>query len=87
MPAVTTEEHLKAARAMTASISVYSEIEDMIRLGAYKKGHDLRSDRSVELRPLIESFLKQTPEEKSDFHVTVSALEALVAEDSSESTL
>jgi len=87
MPAVTTKEHLKAARAMTASISVYSEIEDMIRLGAYKKGHDLRSDRSVELRPLIESFLKQTPEEKSDFHVTVSALEALVAEDSSESTL
>ena len=87
MPAVTTEEHLKAARAMTASISVYSEIEDMIRLGAYKKGHDLRSDRSVELRPLIESFLKQTPEEKSDFHTTVSALEALVAEDSSENTL
>mgnify|MGYP001191378640 CR=1 FL=1 len=63
------------------------EIEDMIRLGAYKKGHDLRSDRSVELRPLIESFLKQTPEEKSDFHTTVSALEALVAEDSSENTL
>ncbi|MAJ28850.1 EscN/YscN/HrcN family type III secretion system ATPase [bacterium TMED181] len=70
MPAVVTPEHLNAARGLTESLATYAEIEDLIRLGAYKHGQDEKSDRAARLKPAIEKFLRQPPEEASGFDST-----------------
>ncbi|OUU20922.1 MAG: EscN/YscN/HrcN family type III secretion system ATPase [Planctomycetia bacterium TMED53] len=74
MPAVVSEDHLKAARKLTELIATYAEIEDMIRLGAYKKGQDMGADTAAEMRPAIESFLRQEPKEFSAYEETLSRL-------------
>lgn len=40
-------------------ISTYEDMEELIRLGAYRKGTDPKVDRALELYPKIESFLSQ----------------------------
>ena len=80
MPAVVAEDHLQAARSLRESLAVYSEIEDLIRLGAFKQGQDARADRAARLKPQIEKFLRQSPEEQSGFEQTRDRLIALVSE-------
>ncbi|MGB1071320.1 MAG: FliI/YscN family ATPase, partial [Planctomycetota bacterium] len=80
MPAVVAEDHLQAARSLRESLAVYSEIEDLIRLGAFKQGQDARADRAARLKPQIEKFLRQLPEEQSGYEQTRDRLIALVSE-------
>ncbi|MEC9475605.1 MAG: FliI/YscN family ATPase [Planctomycetota bacterium] len=70
MKSVVDPEHFKAARSLVEMVAVHKEIEDMVRLGAYVKGHDSRSDRAIESIPSIEQLLRQDPEEASDFFET-----------------
>ncbi|MEE2883615.1 MAG: FliI/YscN family ATPase [Planctomycetota bacterium] len=70
MKSVVDEEHFEAARSLVEKVAIHSEIEDMVRLGAYVKGHDLRSDEAIDAIPLIEKLLRQEPEVASDFFET-----------------
>jgi len=47
------------------TITTYEDMEELIRLGAYRKGTDPLVDRSIELRPAIEAFLSQDKEERT----------------------
>ena len=47
-------------------MSVYDDMAELIRLGAYRHGTDPAVDRAVELRPGLEHFLSQRREERSD---------------------
>jgi flagellum-specific ATP synthase len=44
-------------------LSLYEDMAELIRLGAYRKGSDARVDRAILLYDGIETFLKQTPYE------------------------
>ena len=79
MPAVVSTEHLEAARKLKESLSIYSEIEDLIRLGAFKQGQDARADRAAQLKPAIETFLRQQPAESSDFSSTMEQLFSVIS--------
>ncbi len=83
MPAVVSEEHLFAARKLTEMLATYSEIEDLIRLGAYKRGQDLRADLAADLRPEIEQFLRQDPSETSTYEETRNQLISLLEQSAS----
>lgn len=48
-------------------ISVYEEMGDMIRLGAYRAGSDPTIDEAIRLRDDLEAFLGQDKNERSDF--------------------
>jgi flagellum-specific ATP synthase len=67
----------KAAQAVTRLISAYTEIEDMINLGAYKIGTNPAVDEAIAKHEAIEQFLVQAVDEKSSLDETLRALGAI----------
>lgn len=57
-------EHKKSAELLRERLSTYINSEDLINIGAYKKGTSREIDQAVRLYPEIISFLKQGTEEK-----------------------
>ena len=53
---------LRARRLM----ATYEDMEEMIRLGAYRAGTDPRIDEAIRFQPALEEFLRQTKNERSD---------------------
>ncbi len=47
-------------------MTLYDDMAELIRIGAYKQGSDQDTDRAVALNDHFESFLHQRPDEKSD---------------------
>jgi flagellum-specific ATP synthase len=46
-------------------MSVFADMEELIRLGAYRKGSDPKVDRAIALNPALEAFLSQDREERT----------------------
>jgi flagellum-specific ATP synthase len=57
-------EHLKASERIRELLSTYTNSEDLIQIGAYKKGSSREIDESILFHPKIISFLKQGVNEK-----------------------
>ena len=57
----------------------YTEMEEIIRLGAYTKGSDEMLDRAINLEPAITAFLKQKNTEPANFEQCYSNLNAIVS--------
>jgi len=61
-------------------MSIYSDMEELIRLGAYRKGSDPKVDRAIAINPALEAFLGQSREETTTIAEGYRQLEAIVAE-------
>lgn len=59
-------------------LSVYSDMEELIRLGAYRKGSDPKVDRAIAINPALEVFLSQQREERTSIADGYVMLEAIV---------
>ncbi len=59
MPRVSTPEEMKTADEARRLLADYREIEDLLRIGAYKPGADARSDRAIAARDTLLAFLQQ----------------------------
>jgi len=59
MGEVTSGEHLEAAGRIRRVAALYREIEDMVNIGAYRKGASRRFDMAVEAMPLVREFAAQ----------------------------
>lgn len=59
MPAVTSEEHARAAATMRQLLSSWVRSEDLVRIGAYKPGSDRDLDRALQFRPALRKYLVQ----------------------------
>jgi flagellum-specific ATP synthase len=44
-------------------MSIFSDMEELIRLGAYRKGSDPKVDRAIAINPALEAFLSQSRED------------------------
>jgi flagellum-specific ATP synthase len=64
----------KAREAM----STFADMEELIRLGAYRKGSDLSVDRAISLYPALEAFLGQQREERTTIADGYTMLEAIL---------
>ena len=78
MAQVTTPEHQRAARQLKELYSTFEKIREMIPLGGYTPGMDGKTDRSVQLAPRIERFLRQDVRDAAELDSSVSALSKLV---------
>ncbi|HYD87770.1 MAG TPA: flagellar protein export ATPase FliI [Vitreimonas sp.] len=58
------EENVLVAKARQA-LSLYAEMEELIRIGAYKPGADLEVDEAVRVRPALEAFLTQSRDDRT----------------------
>lgn len=52
-------EHVKAAERLRELYYTYNKSEDLINIGAYKRGTSKEIDQAIEFEPLITNFLKQ----------------------------
>lgn len=65
-------------------MSIFSDMEELIRLGAYRKGSDPKVDRAIALQPAFEAFLSQQREERTSIADGYKMLEAIVGKDGAD---
>ena len=63
MPGCQTPEERLVVRQAREALSAYSNMEELIRIGAYRAGADPLIDRAIALNPAVEAFLSQDPDE------------------------
>ena len=61
----------KAAEKLRELLSTYYNSEDLINIGAYKKGSSKEIDEAIKIHPQIISFLKQGTHEKMTIQESV----------------
>jgi flagellum-specific ATP synthase len=71
MNQVVTKEHRQAAEKLRSLLSAYINAEDLINIGAYKRGSSAEIDEAIHFYPKIIEFLKQ------DVHESVTKEESL----------
>ena len=65
---------IKAASIIRRHLAVYAESEDLINVGAYKQGTNLRIDEAISKREALETFLCQEIGEKAELNDTLRLL-------------
>ena len=79
MPGCNSAEETRYIQAARRLMSTYEDMEDMIRLGAYRKGSDSSVDQSIEFHNKLEHFLTQDINEFSDLEDGFRQLRELLA--------
>jgi flagellum-specific ATP synthase len=74
MKEIVAENHYSLAGELKENVAVYKESEDLINIGAYVKGSNLKIDRAITLNPKINAFLKQDITESYTFNETLDLL-------------
>ena len=77
MSAIADKEHKQAAGKLKNVLATYHDAEDLINIGAYKKGSNPDIDYSIEKIKPVNEFLMQATDEKVTFEQTVKLLEQL----------
>jgi len=67
MPMVTSDFHQAAARAFKQAYSLYQQNKDLVAIGAYNQGADVKIDRAIRLKPAMDQFLQQGMKEVIPF--------------------
>jgi flagellum-specific ATP synthase len=63
MPDVTTRPHQDAAQTIRELMAAYRDHEDLISIGAYRRGANRQVDVAIDLQDAINNFLRQRVEE------------------------
>ncbi|KMJ58729.1 ATP synthase [Bacillus sp. LL01] len=71
-------EHKRAAEFLREKLSKYYQAEDLINIGAYKRGSSREIDDAIQTYPAIIKYLKQEVEEKWGFADTKAELSNLM---------
>jgi flagellum-specific ATP synthase len=61
------------------TLAAWSNMEELIRIGAYRAGTDPQIDRAIELNPALETFLAQDKDEVSTLDETFEQLDGILA--------
>ncbi len=70
MDSVISREHRQLAQVIRENLAVFREAEDLISIGAYKKGANARLDQAVQMQPAIEAFLRQAHDDPTEWGQT-----------------
>lgn len=71
-------EQVQAARRLRECLSLLQSTEDLIRIGAYVSGSDVKVDAGIRVQDDLNSFLRQLPGERSSMDETVDRMRELV---------
>ena len=80
MPDIVEPDHLRWAAFIKNNMAVYRKAQDLIHIGAYKKGTDPAIDQAIDLNEGINALLCQATDEPCPFADTVERLKALAGE-------
>ncbi|MDP0482136.1 flagellar protein export ATPase FliI [Bacillus subtilis] len=77
MSNISTKQHLDAANKFRELLSTYQNSEDLINIGAYKRGSSREIDEAIQFYPQLIQFLKQGTDEPALLEESVAALTSL----------
>lgn len=77
MSSIVDSEHKEAAGKLKNVLATYQEAEDLINIGAYKKGSNSNIDYAIEKIDTVNEFLLQETYDKFSFEEILEMLEAL----------
>jgi FliI/YscN family ATPase len=77
MPDICDAEHLKAARTMRKMLGIYTDNEDAISIGAYRRGSNQEIDDAITIKPKIDDFLQQPVEDQAQLDITINRIKEL----------
>ena len=77
MSSIADKEHKEAAGKLKNVLATYQEAEDLINIGAYKKGSNSNIDYAIEKIDSVNDFLLQETHDKFSFEEILNMLEAL----------
>jgi len=80
MKDVTTTQHQAAAMTIRQLLAAYAEHEDLLSIGAYRRGSNRMVDVAVEMREAIEGMLKQSTDSALPFDAVVERLTTLAGQ-------
>jgi len=66
MPRSCDPEYWPAVQQAKRLLSIYGDMEELIRLGAYRAGSNAETDEAIRLFPALEAFLSQGKEEATN---------------------
>ncbi|WCM20977.1 FliI/YscN family ATPase [Paraburkholderia bryophila] len=79
MNRVADKAQLADANGVRDWLARYEEIEMLLQIGEYERGHDAETDLAIERRPAIQQFLRQPYDRSSEWDDTRALLHALRA--------
>ncbi|MGP3560950.1 flagellar protein export ATPase FliI [Geobacillus sp. BK01] len=79
MPHIISAEHREAASRLRRLLSTYIDSEDLIQIGAYKRGSSLEIDEAIQFYPQIMAFCRQEIDEKTTRAESIDALLRLMS--------
>jgi flagellum-specific ATP synthase len=74
MPGCNAPEEQAVVNETRRILSVYDNMAELIRLGAYRAGSDPEVDRAITLFPKLDAFLAQRKEERGELSTGYSQL-------------
>lgn len=74
---IASPEHVKAAERLRELYYTYDKSEDLINIGAYKRGTSREIDEAIEYEPHITNFLKQSYQENVQMEDSIEELISL----------
>lgn len=77
MSGIATKEHKNDANRLKNVLATYNDAEDLINIGAYKKGSNPEIDEAIQYISKVNAFLCQQTDEKYTFEETVENLHKL----------
>ncbi len=81
MPACQTAREQAISVDARKILSAYSDMEELIRIGAYRAGSDALVDKAIRLNPALESFLGQHKTDATSMSDAFDQLEAILVAD------
>ncbi|MCY8292017.1 flagellar protein export ATPase FliI [Bacillus haynesii] len=77
MSNIAEKDHIRAANRFREMLSTYQNSEDLINIGAYKKGSSREIDEAIQFHPKLISFIKQEVDEAASLEESISLLKSL----------
>ena len=77
-------KHKKAAGKLKNVMATYSEAEDLINIGAYKKGSNKNIDFAISKIDQVNDFLLQSTADKFSFEDEIAMLEDMFPDEDAE---
>ena len=79
MPSITRREHQDASATARDLLAAYRDHEDLISIGAYRRGSNPRVDTAIELQDALGAYLRQRVDEPSTLEQATESLARLGA--------
>ena len=78
MPACQLPHEREIVAAARQTLSAYADMEELIRIGAYRAGSNPQIDRAIALNPAVEAFLAQDKDEVTSLDAGFARLDSIL---------